>query len=170
MPKFTVGDIAVDTSVTELYLWGSKVKDLRGIEGLTCLKNLQMYHTDVADLPPLAGLSIETLNLQGCDCITDITPLSTLKSLQFLDLRDVSFPDIAPLSELPALKTLYLLDRPATRDLSPLSKLPMLQELHLWHDFRSPSTTDRVNLNPGGPKGLRFSCPGHHRSFAIVRT
>ena len=78
--------------------------------------------TDVIKLYSLSTLSGDNLS--------NISPLSTLGGLVYLDLSDNMISDLYPLSNLHELKTLYLDNNPVT-DFSPLYSLTQLDMLSI---------------------------------------
>jgi internalin A len=122
------------------------------------------------DLSPLARLKqLQTLNLSGCEDVTDVTPLAGILGLQDLDLSCTGVTDLSPLAGLQALQSLNLssagvpslspmdgfkayferLDKFRT-DLSPLAGLQGLQSLDL-------SRTGVAELSPlAGLSNLQY--------------
>jgi hypothetical protein len=69
---------------------------------------LQLDHTQVSDIEPLAKLKdLEQLFLLGTP-VRDVTPLKGLKKLEVLDLTFTEVHDVAPLMGLTNLRTLKL--------------------------------------------------------------
>jgi internalin A len=97
----TLKDLALNgTSITDLSplatlamlenldLHGTRVVDLSPIAGLVRLKQLELSSTPIRDVRPLARLTnLERLNLNNTEEVSDFTPLSNLKGLQWLDIR-----------------------------------------------------------------------------------
>ena len=78
------------------------------LAGLTNLKYLVLYSTQVKDVTPLSGLtSLENLHLNLTQ-LSDVTPLAGLKNLKELNLNDtqVSQDDYEMLQE--ALPNCYI--------------------------------------------------------------
>ena len=70
--------------LTRLVCNRNQIADLSPLKGMATLKELNISANPLNDLSPLAGLSLESLNL--CDCAaTDVTPLAKLP-LKFLAL------------------------------------------------------------------------------------
>jgi Leucine-rich repeat (LRR) protein len=104
--------------------------DLTPLGGLTALRYLNLYGTQVSDLTPLAGLTaLETLILSGTK-VTDITPLENLVSLEELDLSGTQISELLPIGKLRLLTRLQF-DGTAVSDLRPLVELYSLKELTL---------------------------------------
>ena len=95
------------------------------------LQSLDLNSSDISDLAPLSVLkSLRYLNLTGCSNIVDLSPLSELTNLTILNLTYCKrIRDISPLSELGNLAWLDLLGCKGVNDLSPLHALPNLQRL-----------------------------------------
>lgn len=73
--------------------------------------------------------SLSSLTLSG-DNLSNISPLSTLGGLVYLDLSDNMITDLYPLANLHELKTLYLDNNPVT-DFSSLYSLTQLEMLSI---------------------------------------
>jgi internalin A len=117
-----------------LDLYDTKIRDIRPLRGHTELTTLTISYTDIADIDVVSTLTgLDTLNASNCD-MTDFSPISKLTKLETLDLSDTFIEDlsqligenqqlnfinicgtrvstIAPLFDLPFIKTVYL---PAT--------------------------------------------------------
>ena len=138
-------------SVKEIDEWGSDVSDLSGIECLTGLEVLRLHRSHVSDLTPLAeleslyelnvgeteveniapleGLSLQALMIDGND-IEDFSPLESLRKLEYLAIQSTSFAneDIEYIQHLPTLFTLRMVDVQAT-DFSGLGDIATLDHL-----------------------------------------
>ena len=94
------------------------------------VEELDLHHTRVTDISPLARLNnLKELDLARTQ-IADITPLAGLKNLKRLRLPDTQVTDISPLAELENLKELHLYETPVA-DISSLSHLRGLT-IHRW--------------------------------------
>ena len=107
---------------------------MRRLGTLTNLTSLDLGGCDdISDLSPLSNLTnLTSLDLGGCDNISDLSPLSNLTNLTSLDLGgcdDIS--DLSPLSNLTNLTSLDLGGCDNISDLSPLSNLTNLTSLDL---------------------------------------
>jgi serine/threonine protein kinase/Leucine-rich repeat (LRR) protein len=113
-----------EDSLLALELGGTKIADLTPLAGLPIGSLNLSGCTGIADLTPLAGLPLRSLVLSGCTGIADLTPLAGL-SLDSLDLSGCTrITDFAPLHEFRSLTWLSLRDTGVT-DLSPLEGLPL---------------------------------------------
>jgi Leucine-rich repeat (LRR) protein len=70
-------------------------------------------------------------NYYGVSDLSDLLDYINDASIKTLMLRDCTFTDLSPLSRLPELETLSILDNPHISDLSPLSSLENLKILLL---------------------------------------
>ncbi len=91
------------------------------------LKKLSLSHTQVSDLSPLAGMKLESLNLDQAVKVSDLSPIKgmPIKELNLINLR---ISDISSLKDMP-LESLYLWNAPV-QDISALKGMP-LNELFL---------------------------------------
>ena len=95
--------------------------------------NITNFRTLTGDISALSSLtSLQTLNLNDTSVSGDISALSSLTSLQTLSLNDTSVSgDISALSSLTSLQTLSMYGTSASGDISALSSLTSLQTLSL---------------------------------------
>ena len=108
-----------------------QISDLSPLAGMTKLESFTLINSHVEDLSPLAGMpNLETLYLPGNYRITDISALSGLMGLNYLNLLGSRIADISPLSELINLESLNLAGYRIS-DLSPLSGLINLRVLNI---------------------------------------
>lgn len=129
-------DVNEDAIITEdemanqysLYLGGSEISDLSGLEyavnlvdlnlssnsitdisplsSLTNLASLELYFNEIVNVSPLSTLTNLTyLDLEG-NLISDASGLKTLTGLQFLDISNNSISDISTWNELSSLSFL----------------------------------------------------------------
>jgi hypothetical protein len=116
--------------LTELECEGAQMEDLTGIEYASNLQSLDLRMNWVSDLSFLSGLThLCYLNLEA-NLIDDLSPLSSLDNLQELILKQNRVSDLSTLSGLAHLETLNL-HRNEVSDLSPLTALTSLQSLDL---------------------------------------
>jgi hypothetical protein len=82
------------------------------------------------DMPDL-----EQVTLSNNDLLTDITPLTGLTRLQYLDIhRCPNIKSFAPLSSLTNLETISIYNAPDKVSLALLSSLPNLKNIYLTHN------------------------------------
>lgn len=87
---------------------GSALADLGFLQPMQQLRYLDVDHTPVANLQPLAQLSaLQHLSLVDSK-VQDIRPLQGLHKLQFLNLSDTRVAELAPLAGLQQLHRLHL--------------------------------------------------------------
>ena len=128
------------TTLTRLEAPNSHISDLTGLEFATRLKILNFGNeggqnsNSIMDISALSGLnSLTYLNLNQ-NSIVDISPLSGLTNLTILFLSVNPIVDISPLSGLTSLTELGLLHNSIV-DISPLSGLTNLTTLGLGNPF-----------------------------------
>ena len=109
-----------------------------GVEDLSAVATLPLKHLDaadnsLADLRPLAGLTtLLSLNLANSN-VTDIGPLSELKNLTVLSLRQNGISDLSALSGMGILSSIDLSENAITH-IGPLGELTTLGDLRLNHN------------------------------------
>lgn len=98
------------------------------------LTSLDLNHCEqISDLKPISSLKrLISLNLTGCRSISDLSPLSNLTQLTTLNLSSCKrITDLSPLSNLTQLTSLNLFSCERITDLSPLTGLTQLKTLTL---------------------------------------
>lgn len=145
LSKTIVSDISALsnlTSIINLNLSGTKVSDISTLSVLTCLTNLNLsgdiYRSgSITDISVLRGLKqLIHLDLSFNPNLFEINALSSLTSLNSLDLSRTGVRDISALSNLVALTDLRLFGRPLIEedqitDINPLKGLIALTHLNL---------------------------------------
>ena len=107
-----------------------EITDLTGLEHVTNIRSLGLYHNPITNIGPLAHLTkLEGFNLWGCR-IVDLNPLRNLKNLRSIILGNNRISDLSPLSELTNL-TFIELESNQISDVSPLAGLTNLTGLQL---------------------------------------
>ena len=120
-----------ELDLSEMGLSNSEITPLRHMKNLEVLK---LSRNQISDLTPLSGLkSLTVLFLYDNKRISDLTPLSNLTNLIDLSLYDNQISDLSPLSNLTNLIKLALDDNKIS-DLSPLKNLVNLTELGLRYN------------------------------------
>jgi Leucine-rich repeat (LRR) protein len=107
---------------------GLGIKKLDGLEGMTQLKSLSLFHNEITDLEPLSKLhKLEQLDVSD-NRISDISPLVNLPNLTDLNLGGNKINEIRILGEIPKLTNLILPDLQSIlcADLDYLKTLPFL--------------------------------------------
>ena len=114
-----------------LSLCGNPISDISPLSGLINLKSLDLGLNPTADVSPLRNLTkLEILNIGGGGRITDITALSNLVELHYLNADRNRISDVRPLAGLKNLKELYL-NYNSISNFSPLAGLSNLEKLHV---------------------------------------
>ena len=100
------------------------------LTGLTGLEELRLYSTDGVDLSLFQGLQrLREVDFSG-SAVSHPEALTTLSSLQYVNLRESGVRDLAFAASIPALTELNLRDNYLT-DLTPLLECPWLTRLVL---------------------------------------
>jgi Leucine-rich repeat (LRR) protein len=108
----------------------NSIVSLKGIELCTNLTYMKMGSQNISEISSLNALKkLKVLGLDQNKKITDITPLSRLENLQWLDLNQNLISDITPLKNLINLEYLNL-QYNAITDISGLANLVNLKELY----------------------------------------
>ena len=104
--------------------------NLSALRHLGKLETLYIHDVGVRDLTPLSNLTrLGWLEL-GHNLVADLSPLASLTALEVLNLRNNAISDIEPLQGLNGLQSLYL-EHNLVRDLRPLQMLRGLAFLNL---------------------------------------
>ncbi len=126
-----VGVVARFPSLRELYIEGQH-KNLDAISELTNLEDLTLRSISTKDLSyvsPLSRLWSFDLKLGG---ITDLSALSNLKSLKYLEAWQVrGLSDLEVIASLPSLQNLFLQSLPKVRQLPPMDQCANLRRVVL---------------------------------------
>jgi hypothetical protein len=124
---------ALPTSLRELSLSFSNVTDLTVVSGLSELTHLNLSGcSELLDSALLCVSSLSKLahlNLTGCVGLRDLAPLSSVQSLQVLNLTNCHVQDLRPVSKLPHLTRLELTNCEGVRSLDGVP--PRLHTLNL---------------------------------------
>ncbi len=102
----------------------SQVASLAPLVDVKTLRVFEAKNIRVADLTPLHGISLETLNISATH-VTDLAPLAGMP----LQTLDVSYTPVGDLAPLAGCRTLQHLNVSRTRifDLKPLAALPLVE-------------------------------------------
>ena len=119
------------------------IVDLIGLEHATDLQALVLIGNKIRDISPLSGLTGLAFVDLGENQISDLRPLTALKRLETLHIWKNRIEDISPLAGLVNLKKL-LIENNDIRDFSPLDGLTHLEELHTHGNFRVCNDISRV--------------------------
>jgi internalin A len=107
-------------SLTSLDLYHSQITDLGPLAGFNNLTNLDLIGNQISDLKPLANLSKLTFLSLTKNKITDVTPLAKLSKLTFLGLSHNQISDLKPLANLSDLLTLNLSGNQLAEEVCPV--------------------------------------------------
>lgn len=117
--------------LTELDVYHSDVADITGLEYCVNLDNLNLRFNTISDLTSLAGLtSLTVLDVSHNPLPGHVAPLAGLTGLHELYLCETDLEDISALGGLTALVVLELWGNDIT-DVTPLGALTQLQVLKL---------------------------------------
>ena len=124
------------TYLEHLDLESCEILDLKPFEKLASLEHLRVLKLDkndpkLTDITPLSSLTQLTYLDLGKNEISDITPLANLIQLQHLDLRNNYISDITPLANLIQLEALILTNN-ILLDFTPVENLPLQTFEHDW--------------------------------------
>ncbi len=107
-----------------------KTENLKGLENSTNLIYLALANESIKDLTPLSGLTkLEFLNLNQNYTIEDISPICSLVNLRTLIIYSNPITDISGLGNLTQLTYLDILDLPIS-NINELSNLANLETLY----------------------------------------
>lgn len=149
-PKWLRDAIGVDYLATVDYvdLSHSEVTDLSPLADLSKLKTLLLSHTTVKDLSPLTNLAeLERLDLSNTQ-VSNLTPVANLTKLKSLSVFQSAVRDFAPLANLRDLESMDL-GGTAVRDVFPFTRLMKLELLVL--DDTSVPEADLATLREALP-------------------
>lgn len=110
---------AVPSETSNLYLVGQAIADISAIQQLSQLSSVDLSVNQITNLYPLvfseSRYTITTLNL-SYNSIMDLTPLSTLTSIEQLDLSFNHITSLQALQGLSSLRTLRITGNPLTME------------------------------------------------------
>ena len=103
------------TDSTSLFLEGTEISNLIGLEKFECLETVQLGRNSIEDLSAFQNThsrdTIRYLDL-SFNKIQDLSPLASLSALETLDLRSNSISSLGPLMRMNSLKKLDLSGNP----------------------------------------------------------
>ncbi|QEL83381.1 leucine-rich repeat domain-containing protein [Bacillus mycoides] len=109
---------------------GEGINEIAGLEYMTNLEKLTLRESNVTDLSVISGLRhLKYLDLSS-NPIESIQPVSKLENLDMLFLRDNKIADLTPLSQMKKIKILDLIGN-NIKDLTPLFTVLSLEEVYL---------------------------------------
>ncbi|MDO1605129.1 InlB B-repeat-containing protein [Lactobacillus sp. YT155] len=125
-------------SITNLIASSAEISDLQGLEHLNNVESLSLGGNDFTDLTPVSNLKKLTyLQVEQNYNLTSLAPISQLTNLQTLRASYTSVSDLTPLANLTALTDLVLFDTQVT-DVTPLKNLVNLETLHVVNGEGGP--------------------------------
>ncbi|MGG1167847.1 leucine-rich repeat domain-containing protein [Bacillus mycoides] len=109
---------------------GEGINEIAGLEYMTNLEKLTLRESNVTDISVISELRhLKYLDLSS-NPIESIQPVSKLENLDMLFLRDNKIADLTPLSQMKKIKTLDLIGN-NIKDLTPLFTVSSLKEVYL---------------------------------------
>ncbi|WJE20844.1 leucine-rich repeat domain-containing protein [Bacillus cereus] len=109
---------------------GEGINEIAGLEYMTNLEKLTLRESNVTDISAISELRyLKFLDLSS-NPIESIQPVSKLENLDMLFLRDNKIADLTPLSQMKKIKTLDLIGN-NIKDLTPLFTVSSLKEVYL---------------------------------------
>lgn len=143
-----------------MHFYEMRVADLTSLKKNTELRELAIHwNTQLEDIAPIAGIKgLQSLVLEDTPKISDLSPLSQCIELESFEYsggmwKKNKTESLEPISELPKLSNLRLLNLYVTGGLKSLASLPSLRELELSNQFPTEEYAylsvmlDRVNCD-----------------------
>lgn len=130
LKHFESGDLKPLSGLRELEylaLKAGKIQDLSPLSGLSNLRMLGLIGHQISDIQPLVTLPLKALSLDQ-NLVEDVTPLSKIPSLTFLELRNNLIHDLSPLAGMKKLQVLHI-EGNFIFDFSPLLECGSLMEI-----------------------------------------
>jgi Leucine-rich repeat (LRR) protein len=159
-------------ALNSLSLASTGLRDIAALGFLTRLEHLSLEGTGVEDISPLAPLrrSLRYLNLNHTE-VSDLSPLALHKGLLNLSLKATPVTDLAPLSMMTALATFDISETPVS-DISIAAGLPGLRNLDLTGsrvaDMRP--LAHHADLGDGNDVGFQYdSTPAVEADATLAR-
>ncbi len=122
------------------------IKDLTGIESAVNLEELWISENPISDLSPLAGLK-NLIGLGAWDTpnISDLSPLTKLPKLKWLDFGRFPAPDLSILADIKSLRRLTF-HAGGIEDISQLTGLTQLTILDIAYNSTTPDLSPITKL------------------------
>ena len=133
-----IGDQQIKTSEETVHVYGDQLtnRDIKRLKMLHNLKSLTISTCllDDEDVKLLSEITwLEELKINNNSDITDISPLSAIKSLQVLDVSGTSVENVDVVSALPNLQSLNL-SNTKVKDISSFSSCEALEDLIIVYE------------------------------------
>ena len=119
------------TNLTELVVWHNQISDLSPLAGLIKLRVLYAHDNALSDISPVRGLTNLTQLVFDRSQVSDISPVRGLTNLTHLEFDESPVSDISPVRGLTNLTSLEL-HHTLVADLSPVAGLTKLMRLYCW--------------------------------------
>ena len=122
------------------------IMDLTGIEYSVNLEELWISENPISDLSPLSGLkNLIGLGVWDTPNISDLSPLTKLPKLKWLDFGRFPAPDLSLLADIKSLRRLTF-HAGGIEDLSPLAGLTQLTILDIAYNSTTPDLSPITKL------------------------
>ncbi|PFR13514.1 internalin [Bacillus anthracis] len=124
---------------------GKGINEIAGLEYMTNLEKLTLRESNVTDISAISKLrGLKYVDLTS-NSIESIHPIGQLENINMLFLRDNKISDLTPLSKIKKIKTLDLIGN-NIKDIQPLFTLSTMKQLYLANNQISDLTgIDRLN-------------------------
>ncbi len=124
---------------------GKGINEIAGLEYMTNLEKLTLRESNVTDISAISKLrGLKYVDLTS-NSIESIHPIGQLENINMLFLRDNKISDLTPLSKIKKIKTLDLTGN-NIKDIQPLFTLSTMKQLYLANNQISDLTgIDRLN-------------------------
>ncbi|MCQ6305471.1 leucine-rich repeat domain-containing protein [Bacillus cereus] len=124
---------------------GKGITEITGLEYMTNLEKLTLRESNVKDISAISKLrGLKYVDLTS-NSIESIHPIEQLENINMLFLRDNKISDLTPLSKMKKIKTLDLIGN-NIKDIQPLFTLSTMKQLYLANNQISDLTgIDRLN-------------------------
>ncbi|MGN4544253.1 leucine-rich repeat domain-containing protein [Bacillus cereus group sp. MYBK95-2] len=124
---------------------GKGINKITGLEYMTNLEKLTLRESNVKDISAISKLrGLKYVDLTS-NSIESIHPIEQLENINMLFLRDNKISDLTPLSKMKKIKTLDLIGN-NIKDIQPLFTLSTMKQLYLANNQISDLTgIDRLN-------------------------
>ena len=131
------GHVKNDVYVHGLTLINQDITDLTGLEYAINLKDLVLVdpsetHNGISDLTPISGLTqLEYLNIGGKN-LSDLSPIANLTNIKGLALGNSPITDLSPIANLTQLEGISFIDYAPFDNISVLADMENLIGVSMW--------------------------------------
>ena len=122
------------SELERLWLDDSNLTDIAPVANLVDLREFDISwgETGVTDISPLSGLTkLEWLNIEG-QPVSDFSPLTSLMQINYLQIGHSRLSDLSQLGDKPSLTYLQINDS-LVREIADLTFAPKLETLYAWN-------------------------------------